>query len=118
MNTTVRLAIGSSIAFDGALWQVVEMDGPAVVLRGRRADTRRVVVGHLLATGAVGVESDQEPVAAEPAGPALSALTEAQRTEVGRRAEHAAEVVTGYRRGAEALAVAGEPVPRTPRGPR
>ena len=39
MNASVRLAIGSSVAFDGGLWQVMEMDGPAVVLRGRRADT-------------------------------------------------------------------------------
>jgi transposase InsO family protein len=111
MNGSVRLQIGSCVAFDGGLLQVVEMDGPAVVLRDRRAATRRVDIGHLLAAGAVGVDADRDGTDPEPAGPALAALSEAQRSEVTRRAEHAAEVVTGYRRGAEALAGPGEPRP-------
>jgi hypothetical protein len=124
----VRLAVGTKLAYDGELVEIVEIHpsarGNEVVLRNSSGRlVRRVAVKELLASrnsvlpvGEFVLQPEETGV--EPLGPALADLTHAERELVLLRAAHIRELLTGYQSGSPELAKPGEPRPELePVGP-
>ncbi|MBR7829665.1 DDE-type integrase/transposase/recombinase [Actinospica sp. MGRD01-02] len=118
-RSAVRLGVGLRLVYDGELVEVVELAaqqaGTDVVLRSVRGHMLRVSVKELLF-------SDRARVVADGPGPSgddedelasviVSRLTGTELARLVERAEHAREVLTGYRSGSEELARDGEPRP-------
>jgi transposase InsO family protein len=115
----IRIGVGTRVLYDGQLWEVAELlpsiAGAEVVLRayGRHSEVVRISLREVLeGTRArvygegVGPNAD-DPV--DPADVVLSAMTEAEREVIQRRAEHIREVLTGYLSGTAEFAKPGEP---------
>jgi hypothetical protein len=124
----VRLAVGTKLAYDGELVEIVEIHpsarGNEVVLINRSGRlVRRVAVNELLAShdsvlpvGEFVLQPEETGV--EPLGPALADLTPAERELVLQRAAHIRELLSGYQSGSPELAKPGEPRPEfKPVGP-
>jgi hypothetical protein len=104
------IAIGTRLRFDGGLWEVAEMTATGVVLRDALGGLRQAGISHLLAdpsTRLLDVPARQAALSP----PGTSGLTTAQAEELRTLAGHVLEVLTGYQRGSEALALPGEPRP-------
>ena len=104
------ITAGTRLCFDGGLWEVAEMTATGVVLRDALGGLRQASISHLLADPATRL---LDTVPAEPAvaGPGASGLVPAEMEELRRLAGHVLEVLTGYQRGSEALALPGETRP-------
>ena len=104
------ITIGTRLCSDGGIWEVAEITATGVVLRDALGDLRQADIGHLLAdpsTRLLGIPAGQ--FALSP--PGASGLTTKQAEELRTLAGHVQEVLTGYQRGSEALALPGEPRP-------
>lgn len=116
----IRVGVGTRVIRDGQLFKVVEIHagGPAgaeVILcsDGVPPQYLRLSMRAFLADGGNRLVADTPgPAADDPLDPAsqiLAALTKQERTDVGDRADHIREVLTGFRSGSEELALPGEP---------
>jgi transposase InsO family protein len=104
------ITIGTRLCSDGGIWEVAEMTATGVVLRDALGGLRQAGISHLLAdpsTRLLGIRAGQ--FALSP--PGTSGLTTTQAEELRTLAGHVQEVLTGYQRGSEALALPGEPRP-------
>jgi transposase InsO family protein len=111
MNSTAGgiIAVGTRLFFDGGLWEVTELAGAAVVLRDALGGLRQAGISHLLAdssTRLLDVPASQAALSLPGSG-----LTARETEDLKVLAGHVLEVLTGYRRGSEALALPGEPRP-------
>jgi Mu transposase, C-terminal len=104
------IAVGTRLFFDGGLWEVAEMTATGLVLRDALGSLRQVGIGHLLADPARRL-LDTSPGQPAVAGPGTSGLTTAEAEKLRTLAGHVLEVLTGYQRGSEALALPSEPRP-------
>ena len=104
------VAVGTRLCFDGGLWEVAEMTAAGVVLRDALGRLRQAGISHLLADPATRL-LDTAPARPALAGPGTSGLAPPEMEELRRLTGHVLEVLTGYRRGSEALALPGEPRP-------
>jgi hypothetical protein len=105
------ITVGTRLFFDGGLWEVTELAGAAVVLRDALGGLRQAGVSHLLAdpsTRLLDVPAGQAALSP----PGTSGLAPPETEEMRRLARHVLEVLTGYQRGSEALALPGEPRPQ------
>lgn len=115
----IRIGVGTRVLYDGQLWEVAELlpsvAGAEVVLRayGRHSEVVRISLREVLEGKrarvygeGVGPNAD-DPV--DPADVVLSAMTEAERAAIQRRAEHIRETLTGYRSGTAEFVKPGEP---------
>ena len=105
------ITVGTRLFFDGGLWEVTELTATAVVLRDALGGLRQASISGLLADPATRL-LDAAPAEPAPAGPGTSGLTPPETGEMRRLAGHVLEVLTGYQRGGEALALPGEPRPQ------
>lgn len=113
----VRIGVGSRFRYDGETVVVTQLvstaAGGEVVLADGRGRVLRMSLKELLFSERARVipdgpgpgSTDEET----PAAVLLDQLTEAQRREMLRRAEHVREVLSGYRSGSAELARLGEP---------
>lgn len=103
------LAVGSRVAHDGDEWSVVALTGSHVTLEDRRTKrTRAVEITQLSALP--NCLLDVPPVPPTPSiGPLLANLGESELHEVGERAAHVRELLTGYRSGSAQDALTHEP---------
>lgn len=112
-GSRTALTVGMRLAYDGRGWHVVELTPPSVLLADSAGRTfRQVDVGHLLShasTRLLAGEAEDPPVAA--LGPVIDGLDPAEMGELRVRVEHVLEVLTGFRRGRQALALPDEPRP-------
>jgi transposase InsO family protein len=104
------ITVGTRVCFDGQMWEVAEMTATGVVLRDLLGGLRQASISHLLADPATCL-LDTAPAQHAVAGPGMSGLAQAETEELRRLAGHVLEVLTGYQRGSEALALPGEPKP-------
>ena len=113
MNSTPggTITVGTRLCSDGGLWEVTELTATAVVMRDALGGLRQASVSGLLADPATRL-LDAAPAEPAPAGPGTSGLTPPETGEMRRLAGHVLEVLTGYQRGSEALALPGEPRPQ------
>ena len=105
---TVVLRAGTLLQHDGERFTVVELAGTRVLLKAATGGLRQVEVGWLVGhptTRLEGAPQDGER------GIALgfAMLDPAGDSEVRAKLEHVQEVLTGFRYGAQELALAGEP---------
>ena len=105
------IAVGVRIGFDGALWQVAELDAPSVLLRDGLGRHRRVALGHLLADASTQLIDAENAEPADGVGADLANLDEQGRAALAERVAHMQELRTGFRRGHAELALPGEPRP-------
>jgi transposase InsO family protein len=105
------IAIGTRLRFDGGLWEVAEMTATGVVLRDALGGLRQAGISHLLADPSARL-LDVPAGQAALSPPGTSGLTTAQAEELRTLGGHVLEVLTGYQRGSEALALPGEPRPQ------
>lgn len=111
----IRIGVGTRVLYDGQLWEVAELlpsaAGAEVVLRAYevvRISLREVLEGKRARVYGEGVGPNaDDPV--DPADVVLSAMTEAERAAIQRRAEHIRETLTGYRSGTAEFVKTGEP---------
>ncbi|MBV9810840.1 MAG: hypothetical protein JO286_26950 [Solirubrobacterales bacterium] len=107
--TVTCLAVGSRVAYDGAVWTVVALGGDRVTVEESSGGTRSVRIAYLLSAPGSRL---LDPPGSQPGGavgPLLANLTELELAAVCERAGHVREVLTGYRSGSPDDAVAGEP---------
>ncbi len=104
------VTVGTRLCFDGGLWEVAEMTAAGVVLRDALGGLRQAGISHLLADPATRL-LDTAPARPVLAGPGTSGLAPPEMEELRRLTGHVLEVLTGYRRGSEVLALPGEPRP-------
>jgi hypothetical protein len=110
------ITVGTRLCSDGGLWEVTELTASAVVLRDAPGGLRQASISGLLADPATRLlgTDPAEPASAGPgtSGSGTSGLTPPETEEMRRLAGHVLEVLTGYQRGGEALALPGEPRPQ------
>ena len=114
-----RFGVGTRLAVDGEIAQVVEMVatrvGNEVVLKYADGQISRMSQRELLFSGRARVIPDAGGSAAddpyETAGMVLARLTPTERARVAERAAHVEEILTGYRAGSAELVGPGEPRP-------
>lgn len=113
MNDTPSrsITVRTRVCFDGRLWEVAEMTATGVVLRDALGGLRQASISHLLASSGTRL-LDTAPAQPGLAGPDTSGLAPPETEELRRLTGHVREVLTGYRRGSEALALPGEPRPQ------
>jgi transposase InsO family protein len=104
------VTVGTRLCFDGGLWEVAEMTAAGVVLRDALGGLRQAGISWLLADPATRL-LDTAPAQPALAGPGTSGLAPPEMEELRRLTGHVLEVLTGYRRGSEGLALPGEPRP-------
>ncbi len=97
------ITVGTRLCFDGGLWEVTELTASAVVLRDALGGLQQASISGLLADPATRL-LDATPAEPAPAGPGTSGPTPPETEEMRRLAGHVLEVLTGYKRGGEALA--------------
>ena len=105
------IAIGTRLCFDGGLWEVAEVTATGVVLRDALGGLRQAGISHLLADPSARL-LDVPAGQAALSPPGTSGLTMTEAEELRALAGHVQEVLTGYQRGSEALALPGEPRPQ------
>jgi putative transposase len=108
-DSVISIGPGARLLFDGDLVEVVELEGTRVTLCNLR--TR----GHLVVGLTRLVAQARRPLGdpdREAAGVMLAGLTVEQRRELGERAAHVREVLTGFRSGDPGRPAPGEPDPR------
>ena len=113
MNDTPSrsITVRTRVCFDGRLWEVAEMTATGVVLRDALGGLRQASISHLLASPGTRL-LDTAPAQPALAGPDTSGLAPPETEELRRLTGHVREVLTGYQRGSEALALPGEPRPQ------
>ncbi|WP_041297794.1 Mu transposase C-terminal domain-containing protein [Mycobacterium sp. MOTT36Y] len=118
MRAATPIGVGTKFIYDGEILSIIEMFPDKTgteVLVADRGGTRRFWIGlrELTTRGRPMVIGDDDcPRSDDPgevASVALSHLDEATRQVVAERAGHVREVLTGYKSGAEVLALPGEP---------
>jgi len=105
------IAVGTRICSDGRLWEVAEITAGTVVLRDALGGIQQAGISHLLAqpgTRLLDAGPGQQPALA---APGTCGLTVSETAELRSLTGHVLEVLTGYKRGSEALALPGEPRP-------
>lgn len=106
---TVSLSVGTYLDHDGDRYEVVEIAGRRLLLRQVGADrVRQADLAWLLAhptTRVANVNSVSAPAVAT----VLGDVDEARQAEVAARVGHVKELLTGFQRGCEELALPGEP---------
>lgn len=116
----VRIGVGTRFSYDGEVVEIIEVQatpaGNEVALKAIRDQSiRRMALRELLNSNTAQVIPDGPgPGAdddAEIAGVLLAQLSDLERAEVTRRAEHVREVLTGYKSGHSELPQPGEPRP-------
>lgn len=116
----VRIGVGTYFSYDGEVVEIIEFlttpAGNEVVLKTVRDQSiRRVALRELLNSSNAQVIPDGPGLGAEDdvetAGVVLAQLSDLVRAEVGTRAEHVREVLTGYKSGHSELPQPGEPRP-------
>ncbi|MFF3154145.1 helix-turn-helix domain-containing protein [Streptomyces sp. NPDC057910] len=109
-ENAVTVFPGSRLLYGGDVVEVVDFGHSGVTLRNARTgEFNTVSVGRLAAHART--ESSSLPESTEGAGLLLASLTSQQLMEVGQRAGHIRELLTGYRSGFAEAAIAGEPRP-------
>jgi transposase InsO family protein len=103
------IAVGTRLFFDGGLWEVTELAAGAVVLRDALGGLRQAGISHLLADSSTRLLD--VPAGQAALSPPGSVLTARETEDLKELAGHVLEVLTGYQRGSEALALPGEPRP-------
>ena len=113
MNDTPSrsITVRTRVCFDGRLWEVAEMTATGVVLRDALGGLRQASISHLLASPGTRL-LDTAPAQPALARPDTSGLAPPETEELRRLTGHVREVLTGYQRGSEALALPGEPRPQ------
>ena len=107
MDSVISVGPGARLLFDGDLVEVVELEGMRVTLRNLRTQGHLVVgLTRLVARARRSGGQDREA-----AGVMLAGLTVEQRRELGERAAHVREVLTGFRSGDPSRPAPGEPDP-------
>jgi transposase InsO family protein len=104
------ITIGTRLCSDGGIWEVAEITATGVVLRDALGGLRQAGTSHLLAdpsTRLLDVPARQAALSP----PGTSGLTATETEDLKALAGHVLEVLTGYQRGSEALALPGEPKP-------
>lgn len=112
-----RIGVGSMIAYDGDLCQIIDLSGSAVVLVDTRGSARRVRLVDLLLPadegGLAQLSRDAHDEAAAHAttldGVLWVTASKKAREKAQRIAADVRELSTGYRSGTPAIAEAGEP---------
>ncbi|MEU5547790.1 helix-turn-helix domain-containing protein [Streptomyces sioyaensis] len=109
----ISIGIGSRVWRDGETYEVIALEGDQVVACDRHRRAVRLSVIDLLDPTVPGqrVIGAGASEAGEPAGIVLGSVDESALSEARERAGHVREVLTGYRLGAEELALPGEPRP-------
>jgi transposase InsO family protein len=105
------IAVGTRICSNGRLWEVAEITAGAVVLRDALGGVRQAGISHLLTqpgTRLLDAGPGQQPALA---APGTCGLTVSETAELRSLTGHVLEVLTGYKRGSEVLALPGEPRP-------
>jgi hypothetical protein len=105
------ITIGTRLCSDGGIWEVAQITATGVVLRDALGGLRQAGISHLLAGPSTRL-LDTAPAEPPPARRDASGLAPPEAEEMRRLAGHVLEVVTGYQRGSEALALPGEPRPQ------
>ena len=117
----VRIGVGTRFSYDGEVVEIIELlttpaGNEAVLKAVRDQSIRRMALRELLNSSNAQVIPDGPGPGAEhdvdTAGIVLTQLSELERAEVGVRAEHVREVLTGYKSGHRELPQPGEPRPR------
>ena len=111
MRGSTRLEVGTRVRWDGEDWRVVAFLGADVRLENRRREGAVVEVRALVESPGFRVlNEDGEPIdRGELLQARLAGLPDEERKRVEVLEGHIREVLTGYQRGHEALALAGEP---------
>jgi transposase InsO family protein len=104
------ITVRTRLCSDGGIREVAEMTSTGLVLRDALGSLRQAGVGHLLADPTTRL-LDTSPGQPAVAGPGTSGLTTTEAEKLRALAGHVLEVLTGYQRGSEALALPGEPRP-------
>ena len=105
------ITVGTRLAYDGGLWEVAEISGEGLLIRDAAGGIRRVGAGYLLSQPGTRLLGDPGGEPAPVPDPAEALLGRQEAKELGELAGHMREVLTGYQRGSEALALPGEPRP-------
>jgi transposase InsO family protein len=110
VDESVRAALGAgtTVLYDGQLWEVAELAPPSVLLAAA-GTLRRVSVSHLLA--AEGTRLGEANAPAWEGTLRLAGLDDAELAGLRERVAHVREACTGYRHGSPELAQPGEPRP-------
>jgi hypothetical protein len=119
MTSTIRVAIGTRVIYDGDPAQIVELQaaeaGVKVVLRQRNDRLIHLTLRELLNSGRARlVPEGPGPASDDPwdtAGVVLAELTEPEQLIMRQRAAHIREVLTGFRSGSGQVPAGGEPRP-------
>ena len=111
MRGSTRLEVGTRVRWDGEDWRVVAFLGADVRLGNRRREGAVVEVRALVESPGFRILGDDgKPMdRGELLQARLMGLPEEERQRVEVLEGHIREVLTGYQRGHEALALAGEP---------
>jgi len=110
IDHVVRLGPGVRVVYDGDVVEIVELDGSRVTVRNDRTKQFAVLGLTRLVEGSHRVEATAGAAAAvASAGVVFAGLGREQQREVGERAGHVREVLTGYRAGHVEAAAPDEP---------
>ncbi|WP_033037624.1 helix-turn-helix domain-containing protein [Streptomyces monomycini] len=109
----ISIGIGSRVWREGETYEVIALEGDQVVAYDRHRRAVRLRVIDLLDPAVPGqrIIGAGASEAGESAGIVLGSADESALSEARERAGHVREVLTGYRLGAEELALPGEPRP-------
>lgn len=109
----IRIEIGSRVARDGEVCEVVALEGDQVVAHDRRGRAVRLRMVDLVDPAVPGqrVLGSGPAELGEGPGIVLGTVDESVLAEARERAGHVREVLTGFRSGAQELAAPGEPRP-------
>jgi transposase InsO family protein len=114
MSSSLRgtIAVGTRLSYDGQTWEVAEVSGTGVVLRDALGGIRQAGLGHLLSHPGTRLQSGDAGQQASTGGLGAAGPACGGDDDLGSRVGHVLELLTGYRRGSEALALPGEPRPQ------
>lgn len=111
MNGSLRgtVAVGTRLWYDGQAWEVAEISGAGVVLRDALGGIRQAGMGHLLCHPGTRLMSGDAGQQASAGGLGVAGPACSGDEDLRSRVSHVLELLTGYQRGSEALALPGEP---------
>lgn len=107
--STVTLAVGAKVAYDGELWTVVDLAASRATVETLSGRSCSVAITRLL-SAPNRVVTDEMPAAAG-VGQLFSSLSETEQAKLRERLAHVRELLTGYRSGDSADALTVEPRP-------